>query len=210
MPSHTLHAEPRRPGRPVSLEKRQAILEAAIEEFGSHGLDSASVDAIAARAGVSKRTLYNHYESKDGLFDALVAEVASRIVVSSTLEYQRGVGLREQLLAYARESRALMSHTENLRLLRAVLAEHIRRPERVQPLLHKYWVTEYGFAAWMKAAKADKKLKGDATTMAHMMGSMMKAIIFWPTVLGRGSPADPGVTRALAEAVDMFLGYYAS
>ncbi|MBA4326639.1 MAG: TetR family transcriptional regulator [Polaromonas sp.] len=201
---------PRRPGRPASLEKRQAVIEAAIEEFAERGFDSASMDAIAAKALVAKRTLYNQYESKDGLFAALVGELAHRIVVSSTFDYRAGEGLREQLLAYAEESRDLMSRPANLQLLRAVLAEHIRHPHRVEPLLHKYWVTEYGFVSWMKAAKADGRLAGNPATMGHLMGALMKSIIFWPTVLGRSNPADPGVKKQVAEAIDMFLGRYAT
>lgn len=40
------------------------------------------------------------------------------------------------------------------------------------------------------------------------MGSMMRSIVFWPTVPGRGRPTDPGVARAVAESVDMFLNFY--
>jgi TetR/AcrR family transcriptional regulator, regulator of autoinduction and epiphytic fitness len=200
---------PRR-GRPVSQEKQQAVLEAAIAEFAASGYDAASMDTIAAKAGVSKRTLYNRFDSKDGLFAALVMELAQRIVVSSTIEYDAAVPLRDQLMDYAYESEALMAEPENVQLLRAVLGEHIRRPERVEPLLHHYWVTEYGFIAWMKAAVADRRLQGDPTVMAHLMGAVMKSVVFWPTLLGRSSPADPGARRMLAAGIDMFLGHFAS
>lgn len=46
------------------------VVEAAEELFYEHGLRSVSVDAIAERAGVTKRTLYNHFESKDALIAA--------------------------------------------------------------------------------------------------------------------------------------------
>ena len=60
----------RGPGRPVSLAKRRAMLDAAIREFQAHGYDGASMDAIAASSDVSKRTLYNHFPSKDALIAA--------------------------------------------------------------------------------------------------------------------------------------------
>jgi len=198
---------PSRRGRPVSMEKQQAVLEAAIAEFTAHGYDAASMDAIAERAGVSKRTLYNRHASKEGLFAALVGELAQRIVMTSSLEYRQDRSLRRQLLDYAEESRALMAQTDNLRLLRAVLAEHIRNPERVEPLLHQYWTNEYGFVSWMKAARADGKLRGSPATMGHLMSAMMKSVIFWPALLGR---VDPAATRSLTEAIDMFLAYYQS
>ena len=191
-----------------SAAKKNAVLEAAIVGFSGQGFDRASMDAVAARAGVSKRTLYNRFENKEGLFAALVNELAHRIVVSSTIEYRAEAPLREQLLEYAHESKALMSEPGNLRLLRAVLGEHIRNPDRVEPLLHKYSVNEYGFNAWMQAAKADGRLSGDPSVMAHLMGAMLKSVIFWPALLGRGKPSAPSTRKTVAEAIDMFLSHY--
>lgn len=59
---------PRRRGRPVSLKKRQAMIDAAVAEFGEMGFGNAGMDAIASRAKVSKRTLYNRFSSKEALF----------------------------------------------------------------------------------------------------------------------------------------------
>lgn len=57
-----------RPGRPKSDEKRQAILDAASVLFMSDGYERASMDAIAADAGVSKQTVYSHFGGKEDLF----------------------------------------------------------------------------------------------------------------------------------------------
>jgi AcrR family transcriptional regulator len=68
-------AEVRRPGRPRSSEADQAILDAAIEEYGEHGLNGLTVDAVATRAGVSKATIYRRYPSKADL--VIAAAVAA-------------------------------------------------------------------------------------------------------------------------------------
>ncbi|MEN3161894.1 helix-turn-helix domain-containing protein [Tistrella mobilis] len=52
---------------------RTTIIEAAEALFYEQGLRSVSVDAIAARAGVTKRTLYYHFDSKDALIAAYLA-----------------------------------------------------------------------------------------------------------------------------------------
>ncbi|KTF29426.1 TetR family transcriptional regulator, partial [Xanthomonas vesicatoria] len=44
--------------------KRHAILEAASAQFRQHGFEATSMDRVAATAGVSKRTVYNHFPSK--------------------------------------------------------------------------------------------------------------------------------------------------
>src|SRR5688500_19640533 len=60
------------PGRPKDLGKRAAILEAAKQMFTQGGFDGASMDQIAAAAGVSKLTVYSHYGDKEALFVAVV------------------------------------------------------------------------------------------------------------------------------------------
>lgn len=54
----------------MSETTRSRIVDAAETLFYAHGLRSVSVDAIAAQAGVTKRTLYYHFESKDALIAA--------------------------------------------------------------------------------------------------------------------------------------------
>lgn len=58
---------------PVPVKRRQ-ILAAARQVFGELGFERASVDLIAARAGVSKATVYNHFQDKKALFVASVVE----------------------------------------------------------------------------------------------------------------------------------------
>jgi AcrR family transcriptional regulator len=56
--------------------KRRQILKGARETFAELGFERASVDSIAARAGVSKATLYNHFADKSALFAACFSEGA--------------------------------------------------------------------------------------------------------------------------------------
>lgn len=69
----------RRPGRPA---KRQVIVDTARRVFLLHGYAHASIDEIAAEAGVSKQTIYNHFEGKEELFAAVVREVQHSVSTS--------------------------------------------------------------------------------------------------------------------------------
>ncbi|WP_327399084.1 TetR/AcrR family transcriptional regulator [Streptomyces sp. NBC_01288] len=62
--------------REGSLEKRTAILTAARELFVHQGVDRVSMDAIAARAAVSKRTVYDYFGDKRRLFVAILTDVS--------------------------------------------------------------------------------------------------------------------------------------
>jgi AcrR family transcriptional regulator len=62
----------RRPGRPRDARADHAILEAAIDLAAEVGLAELTIDAVAARAGVSKATIYRRWDSKEALMlDAL-------------------------------------------------------------------------------------------------------------------------------------------
>ncbi|MCB1889413.1 MAG: TetR/AcrR family transcriptional regulator [Rhodocyclaceae bacterium] len=60
--------------RRQASETRQRILDGAYQQCYASGFARASVDAIAARAGITKRTLYQHFDSKDSLLDAVLAQ----------------------------------------------------------------------------------------------------------------------------------------
>jgi TetR/AcrR family transcriptional regulator, mexJK operon transcriptional repressor len=100
----TTAADTRRRGR--SEKKRLAILDAAQELFVGEGFERTSVDAIAARADVSKRTVYDHFGDKEGIHAAVVERVVSKLLVTvrTALEEELppGCDLRAGLLSFAR------------------------------------------------------------------------------------------------------------
>ncbi|MDC0833170.1 TetR/AcrR family transcriptional regulator [Geitlerinema sp. CS-897] len=58
--------------------KAEQILDGAMKEFLQRGYAATSMDRVAATAGVSKATVYNHFGDKEGLFEALVKQLAER------------------------------------------------------------------------------------------------------------------------------------
>ena len=63
---------------------RARILEAALAEFRDRGYERAGLRRIAAAARVTTGAVYNHFGSKEGLFDALVGESAAELVAAWT------------------------------------------------------------------------------------------------------------------------------
>lgn len=89
-----------------SQKKRTAILGAARELFVQEGYELTSVDAIAARAGVSKRTVYDHFGDKERMHSAVLEEVTETLTsaVQAALEgeLKPGCDVRAGLLAFVR------------------------------------------------------------------------------------------------------------
>lgn len=66
-------------GRPLSEAKREKILSAARRVFLEDGFDGASMQHITELSGVSKATVYNHFPSKDQLFEAVMLEQVRKL-----------------------------------------------------------------------------------------------------------------------------------
>ena len=83
----------RRPGRPRSEQAEQAIIEAALDLFAEQGFEGVCVEAVAARAGVGKATIYRRWPNKEEL---LLAAFGS---LKSPFPEPEGVSVRDDLLA---------------------------------------------------------------------------------------------------------------
>src|SRR6266699_1714097 len=55
-----------------TAERRQAIIEAALDEFISRGFTATRIDDVARRAGVAKGTIYLHFKDKESMFEELI------------------------------------------------------------------------------------------------------------------------------------------
>jgi len=89
-----------------SEKKRLAILDAARRLFVQDGYELTSVDAIAARAGVSKRTVYDHFGDKERIHSAVLEQVTETLTASVRAaledELTGDCDVRAGLLAFVR------------------------------------------------------------------------------------------------------------
>jgi AcrR family transcriptional regulator len=114
----------RRPGRPRSAEADEAILGAALELFAELGYEGLSVEAVAARAGVSKATIYRRYPSKSDLV------MSSCAAVSEPVREPADTGtLRGDLEVIVGNICRMLTTTVNGRMLPQMVAEAARNPE---------------------------------------------------------------------------------
>ena len=192
--------------------KRQAIVDAAIAEFRASGFESTSMDKIAATAGVSKRTVYNHFPSKDELFAQILHQLWSRTSALTETPYQPDVSLRQQLLDILWKKMELLQDEYFLDLARVAIAEAIHSPERGQEMVARLSSKEEAATLWLRAAQADGKLRdADPVLASHMLQGQLKAFAFWPQVTMNQPPLDKATQQKVIEStVDMFLAYYAA
>ncbi len=114
---------------PRSKRKHQAILGSATEAFLEAGYGATTMDDIAARAGVSKQTVYHHFGSKEALFSAILEERCARFLSSSIRSESRSGDLEEDLRALGRDFLERVLSPSSLALHRLVVGESARFPE---------------------------------------------------------------------------------
>lgn len=191
--------------------KRLAILQAAIDEFRGNGFEATSMDRIAATAGVSKRTVYNHFPSKDALFAEILVQLWEKSTALIDLAYRPDRPLREQLLELLRQKLRMLDDANFIDLARVAIAETIHSPERAQSMVARMGDKEEGVTIWIRAALADGKLKPlDPVFAANQIQGLVKSFAFWPQItLGAPPLSEDMQEQVAASAVDMFLGCYA-
>jgi TetR/AcrR family transcriptional repressor of mexJK operon len=113
---------PNGPGRPKDLVKRQAVLDAAKTLFLTKGYANTSMDAVAAQAGVSKLTVYSHFNDKETLFSAAVVAKCEEQLPSLFFELPEGVAVQTVLLNIARGFHQLINSDESVNLHRLIMA----------------------------------------------------------------------------------------
>ena len=201
---------PRAPQR-LTDRKREAIVRAAVEEFRAAGYEATSMDRIAAVAGVSKRTVYNHFPSKEELFALILEELWQSSVASVELPYRADQPLEVQLLQLLRQKLDLLGDANFIDLARVAMAEIIHSPERAQAIVCRMGEKESGVSAWIRAAIADGRLRQvDPEFAGHQLQGLVKSFAFWPQVtMGQAPLAQAERTRVAESAVAMFLGFYA-
>jgi AcrR family transcriptional regulator len=116
-------AAPRAPGRPRSEQVDDAILAAARAELAAHGYARMTVDAVAARARVSKPTIYLRHPTKAELATAAIASMRVQPRPAPTDD------LRADLIAHLRLLRAGLERPNGMTMLGTVLAEENDTPE---------------------------------------------------------------------------------
>jgi TetR/AcrR family transcriptional regulator of autoinduction and epiphytic fitness len=191
--------------------KRDAIVQAAIAEFREHGFNGTSMDRVAASAGASKRTVYNHFPSKDDLFGAILDLLWERSQSLTEVAYSAKRPLRAQLLEVLDQKMALLTDASFVDLSRVAMVEMMHSPERAEAMIARLAEKEEGLPRWIRAAQDDGALRTDMDPhyAAHQLHGMVKSLAFWPQLaMGRPALTAAQQQQVLADAVDMFLGFY--
>ncbi|MBF0095095.1 MAG: TetR/AcrR family transcriptional regulator [Alphaproteobacteria bacterium] len=189
--------------------KRRAILDAAAALFASEGYAGTSMDALAARANVSKATVYAHFSGKAELLGAVVRQLAGDF--QSPPEGLSSLSAAEGLRLFARRFLDLILDERALSTYRLVVAEARRFPEMAETF-HAVG-PEVGLRT-VAGYLGDLTRRGDLAVpdpelAAMLFLNMLKAGPHLPLLLGL-PPGPVSPAAVIDEAVRVMLAAYAA
>ncbi|MFU7527448.1 TetR/AcrR family transcriptional regulator [Qipengyuania sp. ASV99] len=203
-------ADKKRPGRPSDHAKRNRIVEAASRRFFDDGFAATSIEQVAADAGVSKVTIYNHFGDKRALFSAAVGHECERMRGVFSLDTMVAGTIRQRLIVVGEAMFAFLSRPQMIQFERRIAAETEHDLAIGRAFLEAGpWRMKAAFSAWLAHASAAGELSiPDPQLAAEQFVAMAKGMGDLERRFGV-LPSESENARRIAGAVDVFLKAYA-
>lgn len=179
--------------REASEQRRQAILDAAIDVFATDGFAAARLDDVAAKAGVAKGTIYLFFKDKEDLFEQIlmiavrpVLGQAQVIASDTSLPFD---ALLQQLFAFLREE---VLGTRRREILRLIMTEGHRFP-RIAETYHREVVSK-GMAIMQKLARRaharGELASDDLVRFPQLVMAPVLLAVIWDGLFSKYQPLD--------------------
>ncbi|AZO37636.1 TetR family transcriptional regulator [Mesorhizobium sp. M2A.F.Ca.ET.037.01.1.1] len=194
--------------------KRVSVVDAAASVFCREGYAGANIDLIAAEAGVSRQTVYNHHGDKENLFVAVVRDLTERCnagIFSTIASFpDQPTDLEADLIAFAvRMNRNCICNRDGRFLRKLIQAEGERYPE-----LFAEWREQGPGRTWSALAARFARLAfaghlsiGDPDVAARQFLALVNAELQITFMLG-GVPTEEEVLRSATNGVQTFLSAF--
>ena len=194
--------------------KGEAIAQAALRLFLRDGYERTSVDAIAAEAGVSKRTIYNRYGDKENLFRSVLHGTFTTMMATfrriADAHLTDVTDVERDLTAFVREAALTLTMApDRIALIRLILTEApyfpaLLREERSQETMHATLA-----AVLARLAKAGSLAIPDPDEAAEHLFALTFAQASNRSMFSAAKLSDAEVERIVTGGVRVFLRAYA-
>lgn len=186
---------------------RTRLLRAGLAAFREEGY-RASIERIAARAGVARQTLYNHFPAKVDLFREVIRLASADLLVSLNDD---GSPLRDRLRRFALAFRGRVLSPEGIAFYRSLAGEAMHLPDLAAAFYTNGPAqTEQRLAGVLAAAMATGELRHDDPAFAAQM--LISMLIEGPRTKRLFMGAEPGqpAPANTDQILDTFLRAYST
>jgi AcrR family transcriptional regulator len=168
-------ADKKPPGRPRSIQSHQAMLQATLELLAEVGFDNMSIEAIAARAGIGKSTIYRRYVSKAELVADAIESIREEIVIPDT------GNLQDDIDALIQSAAQITLHPLGRQTVAMIISSAASNTQFAQIYWTKYLQPRrQTFAIVVERAQARKEISTDLDS--DLVFDTMSAIMFYALI----------------------------
>lgn len=166
-----------------------------------------SMDEIAEDCGVSKRTIYDYFQSKENLFQEIVADFVAERDRKKEIAYSPTETLEFQLRAFAMAELHFVDDPVRRGLSRLLTSTFLMDSE-FGKTIHGQYAPHRNLVSWLEAAREDGRLRFDSSALtAKVFYGLVEGCITWAALLTDG--ASLATTEpVLLEIVQVFLSRY--
>lgn len=198
-------------GRPKDLEKRAKILQAAKSIFLKSGYHAANMNQIAKEAGVTKLTVYNHFQDKANLFICAIEETCEESICAKEFVLTAETNFEQALYLMCHRALSIIYLPEALKLDRVLFelaAEQSPLTQQFFDASHtrmcNVWCDFFQQAIALKFIQADEPLAQTELILSLMLGTRHHRVLL-------GLDAVPTITeidQSIQQAIALFLLKY--
>jgi AcrR family transcriptional regulator len=193
------------------IDRERRILDAALKVFAEQGYSGTTMDAVAAGAGLSKPTLYQYFDSKDALFQAMM--LGKRDQMLTMFDHPSPKGMVADLHSFAWTYADTVMRPEMLSLARLIIGEVQRFPE----IGRAYQASGpdhllRGIMAYLTAQRAAGRLIFDDAELAaqDLWGLILSAPRTQALYLPDAQPTRAQLGRYITNGLRVFLRAYST
>ena len=189
-----------------TAERREAIIEAALDEFISRGFTATRIDDVARRAGVAKGTIYLHFKDKESMFEELIRTALVPLIGRLHAPPPIGGSVRDAVEAFARTFIQEVASTRRGDIVRLIVAEGPRFPS-IADFYYREVVSRglAGMRALIELAvsRGEIQQKNLARFPQILVAPAIIAVI-WQSLFSRHAPLD--ATEMFRVHLDLIFG----
>jgi AcrR family transcriptional regulator len=202
----TAPLKPRSSRAARAAERRQAIIDAALDEFIARGFTATRLDDVAKRAGVAKGTIYLHFKDKESMFEELIRTALVPLIGRLHAPPPIGGSVRDAVEGFARSFVQEVGGTRRGDIVRLIVAEGPRFPSIADFYYRE--VVSRGLAAMralieLGVARGEIQQKNLARFPQILVAPVIIAVI-WHSLFNRHAPLD--ATEMFRVHLDLIFG----
>ena len=180
-------------------QKLEQVIQAAITEFQENGFTAANMDRVSERAEVSKRTLYNYFDSKELLFREIVNRAGVHFTDNAPSVFLPSAEIVPQLHNLALRLIRPCTTADAVKMARLIIGEMLCNRDMVTGMLSEIELAKPADAFFTSAIHADAITKQAGDALSIDFSAFIKGRCFWPAVLS-GEVVSPAKAEQVAKS----------